>query len=278
MVCAVLLDDTGTQIPLPMQVGKNFGHEKEESFYDPEDVEYGDTMFPLRLKANEESQFTVLNLYQNWGKYPLKQLSSIQFHVSYYHLSTGVTESNCIAPFYVHGKDGWTLPDFRGASGIMWSSQPQYNSVGRLYFLSYINNKGSKINTEYTGSYIHSSGNTYADLDYSYISDCGSFKYTLRHVEFPQVDENRTYYSLHLEFLKNLTINNERENLTLFSFDGRDNYFHQTGYLDENNEPQTVAIDTTKPNSEIYKLGNQNPYFSYFELAENKDMNFGFIL
>ena len=120
---------------------------------------YGDTIFPLRFKENEESQFTVLNLYQNWGKYPLKQLSWIQFHVSYYHLSTGVTESNCIAPYYVYGKDGWTLPDFRGASGIMWSGQPQFNSVGRLYFLSYINSKGKKVMTEYTDSYIRSSGN-----------------------------------------------------------------------------------------------------------------------
>ena len=40
--------------------------------------------------------------------------------------------------------------------------------------------------TEYTDSYIRSSGNTYVDMDYSYISDCGSFKYVLRHIEFPQ--------------------------------------------------------------------------------------------
>jgi hypothetical protein len=276
---AAILDDTNTQVPIPLQVGKNFVYEKEEPFYDPEDVMYGDTIFPLRFKENEESQFTVLNLYQNWGKYPLKQLSWIQFHVSYYHLSTGVTESNCIAPYYVYGKDGWTLPDFRGASGIMWSGQPQFNSVGRLYFLSYINSKGKKVMTEYTDSYIRSSGNTYVDMDYSYISDCGSFKYVLRHIEFPQKDENRTYYSLRLEFLKDLTIDNVRENLSLFTFDSRNNKFYQAAYLDENNQPQNISIDVSQPNSQIYKLGDQSPYFAFFDLEKKEqDMNFGFIL
>jgi hypothetical protein len=275
--CAALLDDTETLIPIPLQVGKNFKGEYEEPFYDPEDNAYGDTFFPLVLKASEEAEFTLLHLYQNWGSYPLKQLSWIQFHVSYYHLSTGVTESNCIAPYYVYGKDGWTLPDFRGPSGIMWTSQPQFNSVGRLYFVSYM--KGvKKIGSEYTGTYIRSSGQTYADLDYSYISDCGSYKYTLRHLEFPQTDENRTYYSLRLEFLKDLTIDNVRENFSLFTFDSRGNKFYQAGYLDENNEPKTVMIDTATENTQIYKLGNQNPYFSYFELDKNEDMNFGFIL
>lgn len=276
---AAILDDTNTLIPLPLQVCKNFEYEKEEPLYDPTDLLYGDTFFPLKLKANDTTQFTLLNLYQNWGKYPLKQISSIQFHISYYHLSTGVTESNCIAPYYVYGKDGWTLPDFRGASGIMWSSQPQFNSVGRLYFLSYINSKGNKVNTEYTGSYIRSVGQTYADMDYSYISDCGSYKYTLRHFEFPQKDENRTYYTLTLEFLKNITIDNVREDLSLFTFDSRSTYFKQTGFLDENNQPKVVPIDTSKPNTTIYKLGKESPYFSYFDLVDGEEvMNFGFIL
>jgi hypothetical protein len=275
--CAGLLDDTKTLIPIPMQVCKNFKGEIEEPFYDPIDPAYGDTFFPLRLNANEEAEFTLLNLYQNWGNYPLKQLSSIQFHISYYHLSTGVTESNCIAPYFVYGKDGWTLPDFRGASGIMWDSQPQFNSVGRLYFLSY--QKDRNIGSEYTGSHIRCAGQTYVDMDYSYVSDCGSYKYTLRHVEFPQLDENRTYYSLSLEFLKNLTIDNVREDFTIFAFDGRFTYFKQTGYLDKDNNPKVERVDTLAPGSRIFTLGTENPYFSYFDLHNGENvMNFGFIL
>ena len=166
-----LLDDTKTLIPIPMQVCKNFKGEIEEPFtlIDPA---YGDTFFPLRLNANEEAGLPFESLSE-LGQLSLKQLSSIQFHISYYHLSTGVTESNCIAPYFVYGKDGWTLPDFRGASGIMWDSQPQFNSVGRLYFLSY--QKDRNIGSEYTGSHIRCAGQTYVDMDYSYVSDCGSY-------------------------------------------------------------------------------------------------------
>ena len=116
-------------------------------------------------------------------------------------------------------------------------------------------------------------------MDYSYISDCGSFKYVLRHIEFPQKDENRTYYSLRLEFLKDLTIDNVRENLSLFTFDSRNNKFYQAAYLDENNQPQNISIDVSQPNSQIYKLGDQSPYFAFFDLEKKEqDMNFGFIL
>lgn len=277
--CAAILDDTKTSVPIPLQVCKNFKGEIEEPFYDPADNAYGDTFFPMKLEANKETQFTLLNLYQNWGKYPLKQISSIQFHVSYYHLSTGVTESNCIAPYYVYGKDGWTLPDFRGASGIMWSSQPQFNSVGRLYFVSYVNGDNKVVRSEYTDSLIRSAGQTYADMDYNYISDDGSYKYTLRHVEFPQKDENRTYYTLELTFLKNLTIDNVREDFTLFKIDGRSTYFKQTGYLNENNESVVIPVDTLTKNSNIYTLGKENPYFSYFDLVNGDSvMNFGLIV
>ncbi len=276
---AALLDDTNTSVPIPLQVCKNFKGEYEEPFYDPEDNAYGDTFFPLSLKEAETLNFKLLNLYQNWGKFPLKQISSIQFHISYYHLSTGVTESNCIAPYFVYGKDLWTLPDFRGASGIMWESQPQFNSVGRLYFVSYRNSDGLLVGSEYTGSYIRSSGQTYADMDYSYISDCGSYKYTLRHVEFPQTDENRTYYSLSLEFLKDLTVNDVRNDFTIFSMDGRAACFNQTGYLDINNKQVKKKLDLSKDFSEIYTLGKEAPYFSYFDLVNGESiMNFGFIL
>ena len=276
---AQIVDNNGIAMPLPVQVSKNFAGEVEEPFYDPSDKEYGDTFVPIKIKAGEKVEYSLYHLYQNWGKFPLKQISSIQFHISYYHLSTGVTESNCIAPYYVFGRDLWTLPDFRGCSGIMWASQPQYNSVGRLRFVSYT--KDDKVYaSEYTESKIHSSGNTYADINYNYISDCGSFKYDLRHVEFPQNDENRTYYTMELEFLKDLTIEDVKNNLTLFSFDGRYEPFNLLGYSDENGNIKNDTVNKTDGAFRIIDIGGVNPYFTYYGLdnAKTEIMNFAFIM
>ena len=206
---AAILDDTDTLVPVNVQVCKNFHGDGGEPFYSAEDPQYGDSIFPVSLKADEKTDFTLLNLYQNWGKYPLKQLSSIEFHVSYYHLSTGTTESNCIAPYFFFGKDGWTLPDFRTASGNMWDSQPQFNSVGILKFMTYRDGK-KEIYSEVVNSDIASVGQTYSDITNTFFSDDGSYKYTLRHVEFPQTDENRTYYTLEVEFLGDKTFSNFR--------------------------------------------------------------------
>ncbi len=277
--CAAVKDGNGKIVPIPTQVCKNFQGEIEEPFYDPEDKEYGDTFIPLSIHNGEKLDFTIYNLYQNWGVFPLKQLSSIQFHISYYHLSTGVTESNCIAPYFVYGKDLWTLPDFRGCSGIMWSGQPQFNSVGRLRFVSYIKD-GTQHMPEYTGSDIRSSGTSYADLDYSYISDCGSYKYTLRHLEFPQNDENRTYYSLRLDFLKDLTVADVKNNLTLFSFDGRSEVFGKMSYSDENGKHVEKNVIKFPGMKEIIDIGGENAYFSYYGLNNEQTniTNFAYII
>ena len=87
----------------------------------------------------------------------------------------------------------------------------------------------------------------------------------------------RTHLSL--EFLKNLTIDNVREDFTIFAFDGRFTYFKQTGYLDKDNNPKVERVDTLAPGSRIFTLGTENPYFSYFDLHNGENvMNFGFIL
>ncbi len=283
-----LLDDSGTLAAMDVQVCKNFQGDGGEPFYSVKDYMYGDSFFPIRLKANETQRFTLLNMYQNWGKYPLKQLSSIEFHVSYYHLSTGATESNCIAPYFVYGKDGWTLPDFRGCSGDIWKDQPQFNSVGQLYFPKYTKNL-KEIGSEYTGSTINASGLSYADIEYTYRSDCGSYDYTLRHVEFPQTDENRTYYEIDLSFNRDVSLRNLKEDFSLFSFDGRFVNFDKAEYLDENNTPQTKTL----PNSflpaldDYIILGKEQPYFGYYDISDksvkeqtgkNFGANFGLIV
>ncbi len=277
---AALLDDTGTLAAMDIQVCKNFQGDGGEGFYSVKDYQYGDSIFPLSLKADETLRFTLLNIYQNWGAYPIKQLSSIEFHISYYHLSTGTTESNCIAPYFVDHKDGWTLPDHRGRSGTMWSGQPQFNSVGKLHFMKYRTDVfGSETLSEYTGSNIKSAGLTYADIEYSYISDCGSYRFTLRHTEFPQTDENRTYYTETVTFDRDITFKNFKRDVDLFAFDGRSAAFDKVDYLDENNALAYADTDLAQESPNYYTLGSISPYFGYFDIRdedrEQIDRGFG---
>lgn len=263
---AAILDDTNTLMPVNVQVCKNFHGDGGEPFYSADDPQYGDSIFPVSLKADEKIAFTLLNLYQNWGKYPLKQLSSIEFHVSYYHLSTGTTESNCIAPYFVFGKDGWTLPDFRTASGNMWDSQPQFNSVGILKFMTYRDGK-NEIYSEVVNSDISSVGQTYSDITNTFYSDDGSYKYSLRHVEFPQTDENRTYYTLNVEFLEDKTFSNFRNDFDLFYFDGRFVQFNKVSYLNAENKSVSKGVDTSKK-TQYYTLGSDSPYWGFYDVTD----------
>ena len=257
--CAVL-DDTGLLVPIDVQVSKNFCGDIVEHYYSERDYAYGDAYFPIAVKAGGDLTFTAVHLYQNWGAVPLKQLSSIEFHVSYYHLSTGTTESNCIGPYGIDGKDGFLLPDFRGRSGIMWGGQPQFNACGKPSFLldrSY----PAQTAAEFAGNRINSVGPTYADIEMQFLSGDGSYRYTLRHVEFPQTDENRTYYTVEIEFLKDKTYLNFRGDVDLFFQSGRWLHFKSFGYLDENNTDRIVPLDygVTK---KYHRLGSDNPYYT----------------
>ena len=276
--CAAILDGNGLLAPIPIQVCKNFTYEKEEPVYDPTDVPYSDTYFPLVLKPNEALTFSHMHLYQNWGVFPLKQIGSIQFHVSYYHLSTGVTESNCIAPLYVYGRDGWTLPDFRGPSGIMWSGQPQFTAGGHNKFVSYVDGNGTVVRSEYTGCKINSYGPTYADFRYSYKADTGEYEYTLRHTEFPQTDENRTYYTLSLKFLKDITFENVADLFTLHYFDSRDQKFDKMSYLAEDGTVKTLVTDFSRRNSETVKLAKDSFWFAFYGSSNEDCMNEALIM
>ena len=258
---AVLLDSQERVLPYLMQVCKNFQGENEEPIYDHGDPQYGETYFPMVVKSGETVKFSVLNLYQNWGKFPLKQISSIQFHIAYYHLSTGATETNCIAPYYVYGKDKWTLPDFRAMSAPLWSGQPQHTSAGRLYFLQYTDAEGNTYASENTVDEIVSHGPTYADIWMNYISDDGRISIDYRHMEMPQSDENRTYYEIRMKVLEDIEFNNFKEDFSFFSMDGRAVTYDTLGYLDENNQP--VVTKAEKKGSTYYKLGDQSPFVSY---------------
>lgn len=261
---SAVLDDRNNLVPLDVEVCKNFQGDGGEDFFSKKDFQYGDSFIPLCVKAGSENSFTMLHLYNGWGKNQLKQLSSIEFFVSYYHLSTGCTESNCIAPYSVdNGKgDGWLLPDFRTRSGNVWSGQPQYNSVGILKFMVDNGNFG-----EFAGSRIDSCGQCFADVTDYYTSADGSFSYSLRHVEFPSNDENRTFYTIDVTFNNDVNYSNFKKNFSLFSFNGRANAFKNLGYLNAQNQVSSASALTDGKNV-YYTLGTDRPYYSLYGMTD----------
>ena len=275
--CAAILDENGSLLPIPLEVGKNFQGEKEEPLFDPKDTAYGEVYMPLTVGKDENKRFTLLHLYQNWGNFPLKQISFIAFHIPYYHLSVGVTETNCIAPYFVYGKDGWTLPDFRANSAPLWSGQPQHTSAGRLYFLQYADSEGNRYKSESQTADIDSYGPVYADINMEYLSDDGKIKAEYRHMEMPQTDENRTYYQIKLTVLQDVEINDFSSDFSFFTFDGRGVTYKSVGYLDENGEMKTEKLGA-KTYTRLIKLGKEYPYYDYYSGNVTDSVNFALIV
>ncbi|MBQ8409522.1 MAG: hypothetical protein IJY39_11745 [Clostridia bacterium] len=272
--CGAVLDENGMLLPVAMEVCKNFVHEKEEPLFDRGDARYSETYIPVKLCAGESITLNILNLYQNWGKYPLKQLSSIQTNMPYYHLSTGVSESNCIAPYYVFSRNLETLPDHRAASAPMWSevpnhpdgNQPQFTNGGYHYFLQYTDADGSYSASETLSSKILCAGPTYAEVVMDYLSDDGKIKVSYTHLEMPQTDENRTYYTMKYEVLEDVTIKNFAEDFSFYKMIGFGNYA-QVGYLDASGTSKVRPVNT-KSKPLILTLGKQFPYFDCYQLTK----------
>ena len=269
--CAAVLDKNDMMLPVPLEVSKNFSNEFELPIYAWGDIRYSEVRFPMIVNAGETQELTVLHLYQNWGQFPLKQISSIQFHAPYYHLSTGCSESNCISSYYVNNKDLQTLPDHRAMSAPIWDSDPQHTNGGFHYWLQYTDIYGNYYASEDKVNIINSAGPTYADIDLTYLSDDGKIKVTYNHMEMPQTDENRTYYQMNYEVLADVSFKDFSRDFSFYSVHGMGNYDH-IGYLDVENKSQVV--DTGKDGKEtMYKLGDDLPYFDMFEISTgyNKD-------
>ena len=224
------------------------------------------------IKAKtKDNKYTLLNLYHNWGNYPLKHASWIQFISPYFFMSTGVTETNCILPwFHTQNMKGLsTLPDFRTMSAPFWSNQPQHNSCGTHYWLNYVNEEGKTITSESTHNTIDSYGPIYADLKMENISDDGRIKVTYVHTEMPQVDENRVFYEMSYEILEDITFKDFSRDFQFYSVTSNvtDGKYTRLGYLNEDNESVVVEANTGKEDIE-YVLGDICPYFSYFDMDD----------
>ena len=287
---AAILDSNDMLLPLPVMIYKNFGGEDEEPVFNAGDKEYSETFFPLVIPAREKISLTVLNLYQNWGAMPLKQLSSIQYFWPYYHLSVGTTETSCISPWY-GARDLWTLPDFRAISMPYWfeldgddySNQPQHTHGGYQYFLQYTDAEGKYYATENYNNDIDSSGPVYAEVTMDYISDESRIKTSFTHLEYAQTDELRAYYEIKYEVLEDIKIKDFKNDFSIYSFEGYAGQYRKMGYLDENNQIVHKETNQTKT-PEYITLGDKSPYVALYDLfTTSKDwatnnVNLGFVI
>ncbi len=270
--CAVVLNEEQMLLPVPVEVGKNFSEGSgERNLWNIQDNTYSEAIVPMKILANSRQIYTMLNLYQNWGQYPLKQVSWIQFYAPYYHLSTGVTESNCIVPYYSckNARGLGTLPDHRAMSAHLWAGQPQHTSGGSHVWLQYTDINGVYSASENTLDYIDSHGPVYADVYMDYLSDDGNIKISYTHMEFPQTDENRAFYEMKYEVLGDVSFEDFSRDFSFYTVgdnDAKGSYVN-VGYLNESNE--CVIVDAAKgTESNKYVLGDYFPYFSFFNMPD----------
>ncbi len=285
--CAVMLDESKTVLPVALEITKNFNGENEEPTFDRGDMHYGRTYLPFTLEAGEEKTFSLLGLNMNWGKTPLKQLSSIQFFSPYYHLSLGPHETNCISPDGVNGKNYWFLPDFRPVGSGLSYDGLQFWANSEIRLLQYEDKDGIKGEVENCYDHIDSYGPLYADVTTGYRSADDRLEVTYRHVELPGTDENRTLYSVRIDIREDITFADFYKDFLLFSFNGRNLQYGTATYLNEANE---VTYETILPgeikngvdpvtgkrfkHDQYIKLGTgEATYFGYFN-ALNFDQYF----
>ncbi len=260
---AVLLDESNRLLPISVEVCKNFGHEREEPIFVPFDDRFGETYFPFVIEADKKTAASVVNLYQDWGRFPLKQISSISFNAPYYHLSTGATESNCIANYFISFMANNLLPDFRPMSQRFWLTQPQHTAGGVLNFLSYTDKDGNHSAMRHENDEIKTDGPVYAELEMNFATYDEKMEVTLEHIEMPQTDENRTYYTYRIKVLEDVTIADFKNDFTLFTMMSTNTTYQKIGYLDENNQP-AVSNTTKGVKNRFTTLGKQSPYIDLF--------------
>ena len=264
---AALLDSKDMLLPIPLEVAKNFCGDGENTIYNLDDAAYGEVYFPMLADAEEAHEYTILNLYQNWGQFPLKQISSIQFFAPYYHLSTGVTETNCIVPLPSTGPG---LPDHRAMSAPFWKSQPQHNSGGSHNFLRYTDENGLYAGSNNTHASIDSYGPTYCDLTLDFIGSDKRISATYTHTEMPQTDENRAYYEMKYTVLEDITFKDFASDFVFYAVTDNNSKgtYKKVGYLDENNVCRVAEACKSASEDIRYVLGDECPYFSFFDMPD----------
>ena len=283
---AALLDADGMVLPIPLEVSKNFG-EGEEPVMNYGDETYGETVFPLVVSQGKECEFQVVNIYQNWGNFPIKQLSSIAYYAPYYHLSIGVTETSCISPWYVRGRTLWTLPDFRSVSAPYWhelpgnsiNNQPQHTHAETPTIVQYTDAEGNWYASENIKNTVLSYGPIYAEVAMDYISDDGRMEIKYTHLEMPQTDELRACYEVEFEILEDISFNDFKNDFSFYGFGSNET---RLSYVNEDNEIEDRSIASFKDTKQFI-LGDEAPFFCLYDKRtdgkrSSNSANFGLLL
>ena len=190
-----------------------------------------------------------------------------------------VTETNCILPWFGTANVGKghrnnTLPDFRSMSAPFWDSQPQHNSCGSHSWLEYTDADGIFNSVENTKDTITSYGPTYAEVVMDNLSDDGKIKVSYTHMEMPQLDENRVYYTMEYTVLEDVSFKDFKKDFQFYGVTDNDatGVYTRVGYLNENNQSVVVAANTDANSEKTYVLGTECPYFSFFDMPDwNRD-------
>lgn len=282
--CAVVLNDKNMLIPIPVEVGKNFRGDGEANIFNVDDDKYCEAIIPMLAGKGTTQELTIVNLYQKWGQYDLKQISWIQFYCPFYHFSTGTTETNCIRQMFdtKGGRELMYLPDHRAWSAPFWhemgvgNNQPQHTNGGHHYFLQYTDADGKYNSIEFVNDTITSYGPTYAEIKMDYITDDRKMEVSHTHMEMPQSDENRGYYTIEYKVLEDITFTDFKKNFSIYSVreKGTGSYYRNIGYLDENNQhaiaDSLAQTDAVEDGTAVeYKLGTEVPYFTFFNIPDS---------
>lgn len=214
----VLLDEEGHPLPIRVQISKNFQGEYEEPFYNPEDTPFSETYFPITLAPHETRTITSLHLYQNWGRRPVKQFSSLGAWMDYFHSSTGVTETTCFVPFKFGGLTGIDIADLRAMSqATFWGGQPQYDNIAGHHFLQYRTGDAWR-HLEYAGTEYESTGPNWMHVRFRYLSEDGAISATVESFEAPQWDELRNFVRVIYQVAEPVSVTDARKDLRLLGF------------------------------------------------------------
>lgn len=267
--CAALLDNQQMLIPVPLEVGKNFT-DGGGGIHDTDDARFSETILPITLHAGKKVEYSIVNMYHKWGSHLLKQISFITYFAPYYHLSTGIHESNCLIPYY-YTKNGNALnmlPDHRPMSAPLWDTDPQHTYCGNHEFLQYTDSEGNYSASENTRDVIGSYGPMYADITMDFISDDGRIKVSYNHMEMPQTDENRAYYEMTYEILEDISFKDFANDFSFYNATGNDpaGFYTKVGYLGEDNKYYYTDAVTGRDESKQIVLGDNCPYFSFFDM------------
>ncbi len=210
---AVVCDPYGAPLPIPVQVSKNFAGENEE----PDDTPFSEAYYPLAVTPREQLQVRSLHLMQNWGRLPLKQISSIRFFNHYYHLSTGCTETVCFSLFGMkaHPDCRYHVADYRGMDGLMWVDQPQFHHAALQGYLQY-RSQGAWVPLRYQSTDWHAISPCYSAVTQHYLSEDGAIEASIWSMESPDPQATRMFTRIRYEVKRPVTIDGDAaDNLRL---------------------------------------------------------------